>query len=58
MEKIEVYQNEKKQYFWRLVAENGKTVADGSEGYHNKQDLMNELQSIKNKFAAAPIVEK
>lgn len=43
---------------WRAVAKNGKTVADGAEGYDNKQDVMNELNNIKNEFGSAPIVEK
>lgn len=57
--KIQVFKSDKDhQWHWDAVAENGKIVADGAEGYHNKQDLMNELQTIKNKFASAPIVEK
>lgn len=27
-----------KQWYWRLVAANGRKIAVGAEGYHNKAD--------------------
>jgi len=56
---IHIYKSEKDgQWRWRAVAKNGKTVADGAEGYHNKKDLTDELDNIKKEFGSAPNVEK
>lgn len=34
------------QWRWHLVHQNGKIVADSSEGYHNKLDCQNQLINI------------
>lgn len=31
--RLDVYRDRKRKWRWRLVATNGKTIADGSEGY-------------------------
>lgn len=33
-------------YFWRLRAKNGEIVADSSESYHNKKDVLDIVNKI------------
>lgn len=37
--------------------ENGKIVADSGEGYHNKADLINELDKLGAAFAKTHVVD-
>ncbi len=37
---LEVYQDRSGQYRWRLKAKNGKIVADGSESYTRRRDVV------------------
>ena len=34
------YQGEDSQWYWRMLASNKKVVADGSEGYSSKSNLL------------------
>jgi uncharacterized protein YegP (UPF0339 family) len=43
---FEVYQSGG-QWYWRLKADNGKIVADGSEGYTSKQGCLDGLALVK-----------
>jgi uncharacterized protein YegP (UPF0339 family) len=45
------------QYYWRIVASNGRILAT-SETYYNKGDAVSAAQSVKNQAASARIVEK
>lgn len=42
-----IYQDRKQEWRWRLVAANGRTMADGSEGYTRKRDCVRALQTIQ-----------
>jgi uncharacterized protein YegP (UPF0339 family) len=37
--KFEVYKDKAKEWRWRLVSTNGRTIADSGEGYKNKGDV-------------------
>ena len=50
MSKFETYTDTNGEYRWRLVADNGETVADSAEGYHNRADCMNGLQNFRSAF--------
>jgi len=53
---LRIAQNEKtRQWYWRLVAENGRTVADGGEGYHNEADCLHGIRLVKGGAATAPV---
>jgi uncharacterized protein YegP (UPF0339 family) len=39
------------QWFWRLVSGNGKKIAVGGEGYHNKIDCLAAVQLVKDSAA-------
>lgn len=45
--RVEIYQREDDRWAWRLVAANGQIIAtDGGQGYENRQDLDDTLESI------------
>lgn len=43
----------RRQWYWRLVAPNGRTVADSSEGYHNRKECEEMARSMPERFAGA-----
>lgn len=47
--KIEVFKGRSKKYYWRLVAENGKTIA-ASETYSSKAKALQTISSLKSFF--------
>jgi len=54
---FEVYEDEKKEFRWRLKAANGQVVAASSEGYKAKADAEKAVASIKADGAKAEVVE-
>ena len=49
MMKFEIYKDKKIQWRWRLVAKNGKIVADGGEGYYMKYNVKRAIKAfVKN----------
>lgn len=48
---FEVYRDSANEWRWRLVASNGKIIADSGEGYKSKQGARRGIQSVKK---AAP----
>jgi hypothetical protein len=57
MFKFEVYQDKGDQWRWRLVASNGKTIAESGEGYVEKQGCLDGIASVKKHAPDATIVE-
>ena len=55
--KFEFYEDNKKEYRWRLKAANGQTVAGSSEGYKAKADAEKAVQLIKQNAPKAEVVE-
>ena len=54
----EIHQNSvNHQYFWKLLADNGKSIAIGGELYNNKKDCESGISKVKLSFAA-PVVDK
>lgn len=41
------YQGQDNQWYWRLLASNKKIVADGSEGYSSKSNLLRAVKKLK-----------
>jgi len=54
---IEFYKDASGEWRWRRKAANGRTVADGSEGYVNKTDCMEQAERI-NKGDVRFVVER
>lgn len=42
-------------YRWRLVADNGRIIADSGEGYRNKADCQRGIDLVKKTLAATPV---
>ena len=55
--KFEVYQDAKGEFRWRMVATNGKIVADCGEGYTEKRNCLHGLEVVKALAAGAEVVE-
>lgn len=49
--KFEIYQGADGQWYWRLVARNGRIVADGCEGYKQKRSVIAACNKIDRTFA-------
>jgi len=47
-----VYKDIAGYWRWRLVAQNGKTIADSGEGYWNKEDCLHGISLVKGSSAA------
>lgn len=52
---FEVYKDRRGEWRWRLVAENGRIVADSAEGYTRPEDAERSVNAIKNDVSGAPI---
>lgn len=57
MGKFELYQSPNGEWRWRLVAPNGRTIADSGEGYSSKQACQDGIESVKRYAPEAPIEE-
>ena len=55
--RFEIYRDKKKEYRWRLVAKNGKTIADSGEGYKRRAGCMKAISSLRIKVSGAEVVE-
>lgn len=55
---FEVYKDKRKETRWRMKAPNSNIIADSAESYKNLQDLLDELDAIRDNALAARIVFK
>jgi uncharacterized protein YegP (UPF0339 family) len=55
---FKLYKDDKGEYRWRLVHENGNIIADSAEGYDQKAGAENGIQSVKENALSAPIEEE
>jgi len=42
------YQDQKGEWRWRLVASNGRIIADSGEGYKYESDCLDDIRAVKN----------
>ena len=54
---FEVYADAADEYRWRLVHDNGNIIADGGEGYTDKRDAENGIESVKRNAPGAHVVD-
>lgn len=54
--KFELYEDKAGQWRWRLVAKNGRTVADGGEGYHSQGNARRAVKAFRHCVGSATIV--
>lgn len=43
---VDLYKDAKSKWRWRIVAPNGKILADSSEGYTRRRDCENGLERV------------
>lgn len=55
MFKFIVYQDAQRQWRWRFVASNGRTIADSGEAYHNRTDCLAGIALVKQHAPNAPV---
>ncbi len=55
---FELYKDSAGEWRWRLRHENGNIIADAAEGYHNKADAINGIDSVKENAPSAPVEEQ
>ncbi len=55
--KFHIFIGKKKQFFFRLVARNGKIVA-ASEGYNSRQAAMHTISRIRALVSGAKLVDE
>ena len=55
---FELYKGDGGEWRWRLRHENGNIIADSGEGYHNKADAVNGIESVKENAPSAPVEEQ
>lgn len=53
---FELYQDTIGEWRWRLVASNGKIIADSGGGYASKQGAKRGIKSVRNNAPTAEIV--
>jgi uncharacterized protein YegP (UPF0339 family) len=54
MAKFEIYQDKKKEYRWRLLANNNQVIATG-EGYSSKAGCKKGIESVQKNAPKAKI---
>lgn len=55
--KFELYKDVKGEFRWRLVASNGQIIANGGEGYKQKESAKAGIESVKKNAPTAPVEE-
>jgi len=51
------YKDQKSEWRWRLVASNGRRIADSAEGYKNESECKKDIDRVKAS-SDAPVVRK
>lgn len=54
---FKLYKDASMQWRWRLVAANGRIIADSGEGYRNRSDAVAAIDLVKSTSAATPVNE-
>lgn len=57
MPKFNIYRDNRSEYRWRLVADNGRIIADSGEGYVSKSEAKRAVERFKEAAPKAEIVE-
>ncbi|MFC3957488.1 HVO_2922 family protein [Halovivax cerinus] len=52
---FEVFRDRADEWRWRLVARNGRIIADSGEGYTSKQGAERGIESVKRSAADATV---
>ena len=55
--RIETFKDKSGHWRWRLIHANGNIMADSSEGYANKSDMLQSLEHVRGYMEHAVIKE-
>lgn len=55
---FELYKGSAGEFRWRLRHQNTNIIADSGEGYHNKADAINGIESVKENAPTSPIEDQ
>lgn len=55
--KVEFYKDKKGEYRWKLMASNGRMIADSGEGYATYDGCKKGFESVKANIQDAEVVE-
>jgi uncharacterized protein YegP (UPF0339 family) len=55
MAKFVVYRDAKMEWRWRLVARNGRTIADSAEGYKRRSGAIYSVERARDAAAKAEV---
>ena len=53
----EYYKDRKDEWRWRLIASNGRIIADSGEGYSSEHECLADIDRVKNS-SDAPVKKK
>ena len=53
MWKFQIYRDQANQFRWRLVAPNGKIIADSGEGYYDRQGAKRAAENVRVRIGGA-----
>lgn len=56
--KIVKFQGENRDWFWRLVADNGESIAIGGEGYRDERDCNRGINLVKAHMQGAEVFKQ
>jgi len=51
---FQLYRDQAGQWRWRVVAKNGRILADCGEGYRSRADALNGARAARRALATAP----
>lgn len=54
---IELYQDKKREWRWRLKAKNGKVIADSAEGYKERRHAFRMANKLEDYACEADVYE-
>lgn len=49
--KVEIYRSHNGRWYWHLIAANGRTIADGAEGYASARNAERAARRVRNLFS-------
>lgn len=55
MIRVQFYQAKDEKWYWRLVAKNGKIIADGAEGYATRGNAVRAIERTRKLMQSALI---
>ena len=55
---FELYKDASGEWRWRLRHVNRNVIAESGEGYHNKADALQGIESVKENAPDAPVQEQ